>query len=223
MLLSSRSPRAPRQKTLYELHELIVFHIPGGNDDEVRRLEYPTVILLRRGVIECTNCFHSTRDRKTERMRGKVRTTKDLAKELLGRVVGHLQLLDDHALLALHFLLVELRIAEHIGEKVECVFKLVVDHLDRESGFFMRRECFERTAESILLDGDVECGSFLSPFKDSVFDEVSDTVEFIRLVSRTDAEKDSARNGSHAGHSVGEDDKTVFETGFVDVFVHQED
>ena len=216
-----RAPRALREITLYQFYELVMIDISRRNNDEILDTKHLAVILSRRDVIERANGFRCPCDRQPERMTRKVSSAEYLAEAVLGRIVGHLQLFDYHSLLALHLLLVEDCVSEHVRHQVESWFEFVVDDFDGESRFLMRREGLKRPAKAILFDRDIECGTTLRAFENRVLDKMRDAVEFVGLVPRPGAKKEPQCDRAHAGHSISENDETVFKTGFTNVFFHE--
>src|SRR4029079_13178271 len=87
-----------------------------------------------------------------------------------------------HPLFVLEFSLVKGGVDEHIRKQIERRFQLIVDYLDCKCSFLMRRECFEISAQPVLLDRDVECRAPLRSFKDSVLDKVADPCELGRFI-----------------------------------------
>ena len=71
------------------------------------------------------------------------------------RVVVHVHLLDDDALLALDLLGVELRVAEHVDEDVERSVAVLGRALDVVAGVLLAGEGVELAADRVDLAGDV--------------------------------------------------------------------
>ena len=76
---------------------------------------------------------------------------EDLVDQIVGRVLDHLDLFEDHLLLALDVVLGEQRIADQIGEDVDGERQVLVEHLEVIAGVFLRREGVDLPADRIDL------------------------------------------------------------------------
>ena len=68
---------------------------------------------------------------------------------------------------------------------------LIIYYFDNESGLFVGGEGVERASQTVLLDSDVDGRPIVRALENAVLDKVSDAVEFVRLISRSDAIKKS--------------------------------
>ena len=118
------------------------------------------------------------------------------ALEILPRgVVVHVHLLDDHALLALDLLGVEVRVPEHVDQDVERDVSVLGGALDVVARVLLAGEGVELAADRVDLARDVARGRPpLRALEEHVLGEVRDPVRVPRLVARAGGEHDEARD-----------------------------
>ena len=137
------------------------------------------------------------------------------------RVVVHVHLLDDHALLALDLLGVELRVAEHVDEDVERGVAVLGRALDVVARVLLAGEGVELAADRVDLAGDVaRRRTVLRPLEEHVLREVRDAVGVLRLVARAGREHHEAGDRLRLGHvgrttPAGRSGRVVFWTNVV--------
>jgi hypothetical protein len=108
----------------------------------------------------------------------------DTPDEVPRRVEVHVHLLDDHALLALDLLRVELRAAQHVDEHVERDVARVCSATHVVAGVLLAGECVELAPDGVDLAGDVPSGrALLGALEEHVLGEVRDSVRLLRLVA----------------------------------------
>ena len=71
--------------------------------------------------------------------------------QIVGRVLDHLDLFEDHLLLALDVLVREERIADQVGEDVDRERQVLVEDLEVVAGVFLGREGVDLPADGIDL------------------------------------------------------------------------
>ena len=99
----------------------------------------------------------------------------DRADVVARRVVVHVHLLEDHALLALELLGVELRVAEHVDEHVERGVALLARAADVVARVLLRGERVELAADLVDLHREVaRSRAALRPLEEHVLREVGD-------------------------------------------------
>ena len=143
-----------------QLLQRFVLQVAGGRDDEVRRDVGVAEVLEEQRPRERLDGLRRAENRTAERMAGPVVLGEDLVDEIVGRVLDHLDLFEDHLLLALDVLVGELRMQDDVGQQVDRQRQVLVEHLDVVAGVFLRGEGVELAADRIDLLGDVlgRCG-----------------------------------------------------------------
>ena len=134
----------------------------------------------------------------------------DAADEVARRVVVHVHLLDDHALLALDLLALELGVAQHVDEDVERAVAVVGGALDVVARVLLAREGVELAAEPVDLHADLaRRRAALGALEEHVLGEVRDPVRVRGLVARAGREHDHAGDRLHLRHVRGQDAQAV--------------
>ena len=139
------------ERALEQFLHAPVFEIADGDDDEVRRDVGLREICLQRLLVERADALRRAEDRTAERMVAPEAFREDLVDQIVGRVLDHLDLFEDHLLLALDVFFGEQRIADQIGEDVDGERQMLVEHLEVIAGVFLRRERVDLPADRIHL------------------------------------------------------------------------
>ena len=117
----------------------------------------------------------------------------DAADVVPRRVEVHVHLLDDHALLAIDLLGVELRMPEHVDEDVECDRAVLARAAHVVARVLLARERVELAADAVDLAPDVARGrAVLGALEEHVLREVGDPARVLGLVARAGREHDEA-------------------------------
>jgi hypothetical protein len=136
----------------------------------------------------------------------------DTADEVARRVEVHVHLLDDHALLALDLVGVELRAAEHVDEHVQRRVPRLGGAAHVVARVLLAGEGVELAADRVDLAGDVPGGRpLLGALEEHVLGEVGDPVGLGGLVARARGQHHEARDGLRLRHRSGQDAKAVGE------------
>ena len=136
----------------------------------------------------------------------------DLADVVAGRVEVHVDLLDDHALLALELLLVEARVQEHVGEDVDRDRRRPRGALDVVGGQLLAREGVELAADAVDLAGDVARGGApLGALEEHVLGEVRDARRLGPLEAGAGGDADDDGHARRVAHGRGEHPHAVVE------------
>jgi hypothetical protein len=106
-----------------------VFEVADGDDHEVRRDVGLREIVLQRLLVERVDALRRSENRTAERMIAPEPFREDLVDQIVGRVLDHLDLFEDHLLLALDVFVGEERIADQIGEDVDRERQMFVNTL----------------------------------------------------------------------------------------------
>ncbi len=107
------------ERALEQFLHAPVFEIADGDDHEVRRHVGLREILLQRLLFHLADALRRAEDGAAERMIVPEPFREDLVDQIVGRVLDHLDLFEDHLLFALDVFFGEERIADQIGEDVD--------------------------------------------------------------------------------------------------------
>ena len=134
----------------------------------------------------------------------------DAADVVPRRVEVHVHLLDDHALLALDLLGVELRVAEHVDEDVEGAAPVLGGTLDVVPRVLLAGEGVELRADPVdLVADDLRRRPVLRALEEHVLGEVRDPARLGSLVAGSGREHDEAGDRLDLRHRRGQEPQPV--------------
>ena len=149
-------------------------------------------------------------DVPAERLVAVEKLVVDAADEVARRVEVHVHLLDDHALLALDLVLVELRAAEHVDEDVERRVARLGGAANVVAGVLLAGERVELAPDSVDLAGDVAGGrTRVGALEEHVLGEMRDPVRLGRLVPGARSQHHEAGDRLRLRHRRGEHAEAV--------------
>ncbi len=136
---------------------------------------------------------------------------EELVDEIVRRVLDHLDLFEDHLLLALDLVGRECRTKHDVGEQVDRERQMLVEHLDVVAGVFLRGERVELPADRIDRLRDVLGRAGRGALEEHVLDEVGDAAARLDLVARAARQPHADRHRPHVGHRLGDEPQPVVE------------
>ena len=145
-------------------------------------------------------------NRTAQRMPVPEALREELVHQVVGRVLDHLDLFEDHLLLALHVFRLESGMKHEIRQHVERRRQVLVEDLDVVAGVFLGSERVEVSAERVDLLGDVFRRTRGRALEEHVLDEVRDAAMLDRFVPRSSREPHAHTHRPHVVHRLG--DKT---------------
>ena len=145
-----------------------------------------------------------------ERVRSEQQLLVHRADVVARRVDVHVHLFDDHALLALELFRVELRVAQHVDQHVECLVAPLACAPNVVARVLLRGERVELTADRVDLHRDVaRRRPPLCPLEEHVLGEVRDPAVRRVLVPRPRGEHHVARDRLRVTEWRGQDAQAV--------------
>ncbi len=145
---------------------------------------------------------------------------KDIVDNVVRRVLHHLDLLQDHRLLALQLLGVEEGVQEDIGEQIHSQWQVLVENLHVEAGMFLGRKGVHLATDRIHGARDVFRAPGGRPLEHQVLDQVRDPAPIVRFTSGACAHPDSHRDRANVRHTLGEDADPVGKDALAILFSH---
>ena len=136
--------------------------------------------------------------------------------DVVRRVVGLADFLEDHAALALQLLRVEGGMAEDVANDVGAERQILLQHLDVVGGLLARGVGVDVPAHRLDLLGDFGGAAPLGALEGHVFEEVGDAVLRCRLVARAGGDVGTERGGFHPVHPFGDHGEAAGEAGDAD-------
>src|SRR5207302_891004 len=138
-----------------DVAEHLVVQPPGDAHDHPRRLVPAVEVAEERLPSRAAYGLLATDDVPAERLVAVDQLLIHAADEVARRVEVHVHLLDDHALLALDLLGLELRMTQHVGEDVERDRAVLRRALNEVAGVLLRGERIELATDAVDRDADV--------------------------------------------------------------------
>ncbi len=193
---------------------------PGNAGDHARRAVPAVEVVQERLAARPADGLLRADDVPAERLVAVEEVVVDAVHVVARRVVVHVHLLDDHALLALDLLGVELRVAEHVDEDVERSVPVLGGALDVVARVLLAGEGVELAPDGVDLARDVaRRRTVRRPLEEHVLGEVRDAVGVLRLVAGARREHHEAGDRLRLGHVSRHDPRPFGSVVFSKVFV----
>ena len=196
-----RSARPRGRRAALDRLEIVRVEAPADADHHALRLVPAADVVEERLARRGAHRLLLADDVPAERLVAVEEVLVDAADEVARRVVVHVHLLDDHALLALDLVGIELRVADHVDEDVERPVAVVGRALDVVARVLLAREGVELAAQPVDLHADLARGRPpLGALEEHVLGEVGDPVRLGGLVAGARGEHDHAGDRLHLRH-----------------------
>jgi len=127
-----------------------------------------------------------------------------LVDQIVGRVLDHLDLFEDDALLLRDFARRERRPHQHVAEQIDRRRQVLVEDFDVVARIFLRGEGVELAADRVDRLRDLLRRPRRRALEEHVFDEVRDAAFLVRLVPRAARQPQSDRHRSDVRHRLGD-------------------
>ncbi len=197
-------------------HHGRVVQVAGHRDDRVRS-----------GVVRAVEATHLRAGQRLHRLDGAgyrpaqrggtvARRREQVADHVVGVVVVHGDLVEDHLALRLDICCLESRRRHHVAEHVDRTRQVLVTHTGVEAGVLLRREGVDLAADLVELHREVERGARRRALEQQVLEEVRGPGKRRDLVTRPDTDPHADRSRPHAWHRLGHDPQPTREDGTAD-------
>ncbi len=160
-------------------------------------------------AVEPADDLGAAQHRPAHRLVGKGAFLEIVENDVVGRVVGLADLLQDHRALAFHLVRVEARIQQDVGEDIERQRHVFLQHLGVVGGALARGIGVEVAADRLDLLGDVAGAAPFGALERHVLEEMRGAVYRRRLVPRPDIDPDAERDGVDRVDPVGDHPQSV--------------
>ena len=194
-----------------ERHELVVVDRAGGRDHDPLRSIAVGVEggdLVARGA---GDDLGTADDRPPQRVAAERRLAEQVEHLLLGLVLVHRDLLEDH--LALGVDLDQPRTEHHVGHHVERGRQMLVDHAGEDRGRLLAGAGVELGAHPIEDLVDLDRLVAVGPLEQQVLEQVRQPRLAVGLIAGTGPDPDPDRHGSDGGHCLRHDPDAGIEPG----------
>ena len=164
-----------------------------------------------------------TRDLAPEWVAREQGVREEIVDEVVGRVVTHPNLLEDHLTLRLDLFAAESRRPHDVGQDLQSKGKVAIGHPHVEL-----RELLARRRVHVATDrfdglGDLERVAPVGALEQQMLEEVARTRQFVGLVARTRGDPEADRDRAQGRESFGDDPQSGLEARAVEsgcVFEH---
>ena len=193
------------------LHQRLVLQRPGGGDHHAGGAVVPAHVVAQRvarHLLDDGGRAQGGAAHGLIAIGGGLEVVED---DVVGRVVGLPDLLQDHAALALHLLRREGGMGEDVAQDVGGERQVVLQHLGVVGGVLPRRVGVEVAADILDLPRDGGSVALLGALEGHVLQEVGHAVLLGAFVPGAGMDIGADRGGLHAGHGVGNDGQAVGE------------
>ena len=136
---------------------------------------------------------------------------EEFVHEVVRRILDHLDLFDDHLLLALDVIAAERRVAHDIRKDVDGQRQVLVQDLDVVAGVFLGRKSVELAAYRVDLLGYVLGCPRGGALEQHVLDKMRDAALFRCFMPGAAGQPDADTDRPHLSHPLGQDPKAVIE------------
>ena len=217
----SCQPFAPagrlRETLPQQFHELVVIKIAGRGDDHVSRPELAAVIRQDGLLIEAAYRVLGAQDRLAQRMALKEILRENLVHEVIGVVLVHLDLFQNHPTLARNLFAVEDWVQDHVAENIDGYRQMFIQNFNVEADGFLAREGVHVAADGIHLARDVLRSAVAGAFEHHVLNKMGDAVDQRILMPRSGLDPDAHRDRADVIHLFGQDGQAVGQDLALDV------
>ena len=153
--------------------------------------------------------LRSAQDRPPHRLVGKGALLEIIEDDIVGRVVGLPDLLQNDGPFAFEFGRIEGRVQQDIRENVECERQILLQDLRVIRRAFARGIGIEVAPDGLDLLGDRAGAAPLGALERHVFEKMRDAVDFRRLVPCADIDPQPERDRVHGIDAIGDDAQPV--------------
>ena len=155
------------------------------------------------------NAGLGAQDGTRDRLVAVMRQHQKLKHQILRRILGHVDLLDHHALFAFDVRGIQTGGQHQIADYVHRQRQVLVHNLGVEAGAFLAGERVQLSADGVHFLGNVARGALFGALEQHVLDKVTDAVFAGRFILRTAFHPQTHRHGAVAGHVLADDAQTV--------------
>ena len=211
-----RADGADRHAGAEQVEERVVLDVTGGHDHQAPRhvvalVEPPHLVTGGGG-----DALHRPQDGPAEWVVGPQRLVQQVVDQVVGRVLVHVDLFQDHLALGLEVRSADHRVLEHVGEVVDGHGEVAVPHPGVEARVLLGGERVDVAAHRVEGLGDVAGGSGLRPLEQQVLQEMGRAADRRRLVPRSRQHPEPQGHRPDAGDAFGHDSQARLELGPAD-------
>ena len=205
-----------------ELVHLLVLHVTGHRHRDAPRRVLLLEVPENGGPVERLHPLPLAEDGAAEGMPGPDLLREEIVDEVVGGVLHHLDLLEDHRLLLLDIVRREERPHQDVAEEIHRQGQVLVEHAHVEAGVLLRGEGIHVPAYRVDGAGDRLRGAGRRPLEDEMLDEVGDPPALLGLHAGARVHPHPHRHRAHMRHRLGDEADAVGEDGLAVALRHYE-
>ena len=180
-----RARRHGRKRRFSERFERRVFEMPGGRNHQIRREIRPIEISAQPIGVERRDRFRRAENGTSERMSRPELLSEHFVHEIIRRILDHLDLFEDDALLAVDVRWTERRPHDEVAQQIDRDRQMIVENLDVVAGVLLRRERVELPADGVDRLRNRLRRTRRRPLEQHVLDEMRDAALRVRSRAAT--------------------------------------
>ena len=148
-------------------------------------------------------------DRAAQRLPGKGLRLKVIENDVVGRVFGLADFLDDDAFFARQFFVVEDGVLENVGQNIDGQRDVVFEHARVVGGLLAAGIGVDEAADAFDLFGDGAGRAAAGALEGHVLEHVGDAVGGFGFIARAGIDPNADGGGFQMRHRVGDDSQAV--------------
>ncbi|GIU90805.1 MAG: hypothetical protein KatS3mg010_1904 [Acidimicrobiia bacterium] len=212
-----------REPGLAQRDDALVREVPGRREHDVRRPVVRPVVPDDRVAGHRRDALVRTDHLSPERVVREERTVEHVVHEVVGRVVAHGDLLEDHLALRLDLVGAQRRAPQHVGEDVERELQVLVGDAHVEHRVLVRGEGVHLAADGLDGRRELPSAAFLGALEQQVLEEVARAPLAGALVAPAAADPGADGHRPQVRQRLGDDAQAGAKARPADRLVHREE
>ena len=185
--------------------------VPGSSENDIAAAEAIAVVAEELRLLQPAHSLLRPQDRLAQRMPPPEVLREDLVHQVVGVVLVHLDLFEDHAPLALDIALGKDRVQHQIAEYVDSYGHMLIQHFNVKADRLFARECVQVSADRVDLARNALRGSRLGPFENHVLHKMRDAIQLRDLMPRAGPHPHAHCNRAHVLHALSQNRQPIRE------------
>ncbi len=135
----------------YQIDKGVVLQIARGGENHVVAGETLAIVIEQNILLEAAHRLLRPQDRFSQGMVLPEILRENLVHQIVGVVLVHLDLFENHSTLTHDVIVVEDRVQHQVGENIECRGDMLIENLEIETDGLFAGECVQVAADGIDL------------------------------------------------------------------------
>ncbi len=193
------------------VYKSLVIQVARRREHHVAPAEAVAVVAEELRLLQPPHRFLGSQDRLAQRMAAPEVLGKDLVHQVVGVVLVHLDLFEDHAPLTLDIALGKGRVQHQVAQHIECRRHMLIQHLDVEADGFLARKGVQVAADRVHFARNPLRRSRLGSLEHHVFHKMRDPVQLRDLMPRARPHPYAHCHRAHVLHPLSQDGQPIRE------------